>query len=885
MNPAMRDDRALMDLADLVARAAESDATGAAAARAELAQRYPQLVAEFDRALVSAGQGSPLDRPLFRVESEPASPWLGGTRIGPWQIEVLAGRGGMGEVYRAVRADGAFERTVAIKRMSVDRQGFEARFRSERSLLARLDHPAIARLLDGGLDAVGGPYLVMEWVDGQDLGDWLDRSVTLSARLDLLEQLGEAIAAAHRSLVVHRDLKPSNVRVAADGRPKLLDFGIAKLIDSEQQDVTATFGPFTPQYAAPEQLLGRPVSTQTDVHGFGLLMCEVLAAAPAFPMASRSVADAVRTICDQEAPTLSELADLGRLPYPRQRLRGDLDAIVRRCLAKSPAHRYESMSELLADLRRHRRHLPVLARDGLWRYRAGRWMRRHWLAMSLVALSAAALTAGAGGILWQAQVAARERDQARSEARLQEALREHFLLVLREAASGQSGDLRQILDQSVLSIDQIHQDAPELRRDLKLALGELYFHVGDYLASRQLLESLLAQPDLLASPLHRARTAYQLALALLRLGELDAAAQSLQSAKSDLAGLPAARALMAEVGMAEAQLLRARGDFAGGLALQLQSVERMRAAPEVTARALGIAESNLAMGYMQSGDLVAAERENQRALATWQRAGLAMNSNLPVVLSNLGHIAALQGHPRAALAHYERALAATPGGTAQMPSHAALLNARARVLLSLGRAAEAAPLALEAEDILRARTGDESPDRLGVLATRIDCALHSGELKQAASLAEIAGGIARLRLPENHPLRLRVELSAARLLQMQAGDATALPEFHRIAAALVGAPATLRAVQMRAELWSAEAALALGDDSAALAALTRAGAALRGLQGPDGIDQLDVASLAAVIERDSAGFARAQALLAAELGEAHARLVWLRERWKERELR
>lgn len=882
MNSAAADDRALMDFAALVARAAEADAEGAAVIRRQLAQRHPQLLAAFDRALAGESRGSPLDQPLFRAEAPAAAAWTSGTRIGPWQIEALAGRGGMGEVYRANRADGAFERTVAIKRMSVDRQGFEARFRSERSLLARLDHPAIARLLDGGLDAAGGPYLVMEWVDGQDLGDWLDRSVTLSARLDLLEQLGEAIAAAHRSLVVHRDLKPSNVRVGADGRPKLLDFGIAKLIDSENLDATATFGPFTPQYAAPEQLLGQPVSTQTDVHGFGLLMCEVLAAAPAFPLAHRSVADAVRTICDQDAPTLSELADLGRLPYPRQRLRGDLDAIVRRCLAKSPAQRYESMSELLADLRRHRSHLPVFARDGLWRYRAGRWMRRHWLAMSLVALSLVALIAGAAGVLWQAQVAARERDQARSEARLQEALREHFLLVLREAASGQNGDLRQVLDQSVLGIDQLYRDAPALRRDLKLALGELYFHVGDYLASRRLLESLSAQPDLLASPLHRARTAYQLALAQLRLGEPDAAEQSLRVAKSAIAGLPVARALAAEVGMAEAQLLRARGDIAGGLALQLRSVRQMREAPEATARALGIAESNLAIGYMQSGDLVAAERENQRALTTWQGAGLAMNSNLPVVLSNLGHIAAMQGRPRAALAHYDRALAATPGTTVQMPSHAALLNARARVLLSLARAAEAAPLALAAEDILRARTGDESPDRLGVLGTRIDCALQAGELALAASLADIADAIARPRLPETHPLRLRVELSAARLLQLRSGDAAALPEFRRIAAALAGAPATLRMVQVRAEVWSAEAALALGNDSESLAALARARAALEGLQAADGIDRLDVASLIAVVEGDTAGFEQAQALLSLELDQAHPRLAWFRQRWNER---
>ncbi|MGD9584192.1 MAG: serine/threonine-protein kinase, partial [Lysobacterales bacterium] len=285
-------------LVDAVERCGNGSGQSVDEVRAELTASHPHLLPRFEQMLNASRQTSPLDLPMFRQPDVDPGGWPSGHRVGPWQIESLAGRGGMGEVYLARRADGAFERSVAIKRVARGNSGFDARFATERVLLARLDHPAIARLIDGGVDDQGQPYLVMEWVDGTGLPEWLRQPHPLSTRLDLLACLAEALIAAHRSLVVHRDLKPANVRVTSADLPKLLDFGIAKLLDDPEQDAGTTLGLFSPQYAAPEQLLGGGVSTLTDVHGFGLVMYEVLSGQPAFPHAARSLADRVRAICE-----------------------------------------------------------------------------------------------------------------------------------------------------------------------------------------------------------------------------------------------------------------------------------------------------------------------------------------------------------------------------------------------------------------------------------------------------------------------------------------------------------------------------------------------------------------------------------------------------------
>lgn len=860
-------------LVDGVARAS-GNADAAAQVRADILLNHPQLLVRFERLMHADPAASPLDLPMFRDPQAEASVWPPGHRVGPWRIEALAGRGGMGEVYRASRADGTFERTVAVKRVVVESTDFHARFQLERELLARLDHPAITRLLDGGLDAEGRPFLVMEWVAGIGLPEWLQQPQALATRLDLLESLADALIAAHRSLVVHRDLKPANVRVTDTDQPKLLDFGIAKLLDAAQPEAVTTLGLFSPQYAAPEQLTGAPVSVQTDVHGFGLLMHEVLSGQVAFPAAAHSLADAVRAICEQAPELTSVAARASNLPYLPRLLAGDLDAIVGRCLAKDPRARYPGMPEVLADIQRHRQHLPVHARQGRWRYLCGRWLRRNWLPALLGGLAALTLLLGLLGTLWQARIATSERDQARSEIAMQDALREHFMLVLNEAAGADGASVREVLDASIVGIAKQYPKNPALRQDLMLALGEVYYHIGDYLAARQLLEQLRKTETDSVSDLQRIKVGLQLALVLIPLGELDAADQELRRVEARVAKVTTARAIGAEIVLARAQWWRAKGEIERGLGLQQGAVTQLQLAPDVTPRALGTETANLAMAFLQAGLLDAAEAENQRALAIFREAALPLNSGLPVVLTNLGHLAALRGEPQLALERYDQALAATLRSATRTPAHAALLNARARVLLTLDRGEEALPLASEAESILRARTGEQSPNRLGALITLADIALATADLAAAQNYLESAQQIALAKLPPSHPLRLRLDLSLA-MRQRAVGESAALAvEFERIGAALALGPAPLKLSAARAEIILGEMRASAGDRKDASAALQRALKLLEPLQVATGVDRLEAACWLAVVQKDRVAVAASCTRLREILGAGHSQ--WAR---------
>ncbi|MEJ1961405.1 MAG: serine/threonine-protein kinase [Gammaproteobacteria bacterium] len=290
-----------------------------------------------------------------------------GTRLGPWRLLHLIGRGGAGEVYLAVRADGAFQQKAAIKVLHRGAVAETTRFKVEREILARLEHPGIARLLDGGVHADGRPYMVMEYVEGVSLTEFCDAgSLDLDSRLKLFIEVCDVVALAHRNFVVHRDLKPRNILITQDGRVKLLDFGVAKLLDAVAGPAAEkTSAPLTPDYAAPEQLTGQPITTATDVYALGVVLFELLTSRKPFHNTAMPVAHAVRSVLQEVPPAPSRAARLlESARVPARRLEGDLDAIVAKCLRKEASHRYENVDALELDLRRHRRSEPVSAREG-----------------------------------------------------------------------------------------------------------------------------------------------------------------------------------------------------------------------------------------------------------------------------------------------------------------------------------------------------------------------------------------------------------------------------------------------------------------------------------------------------------------------------------------
>ncbi len=446
-------------------------------------------------------RGDLLDRPAVDAISRrgPAEDLPPGHRIGAYQVSSLLGRGGMGEVYRAERADGQFEHRVALKLLRQDAVEHLGLFVSERRILATLEHPGIARLYDAGVCDDGRPYMVMELVDGMPITDWCrERQATLHERLGLFMQVCEAVAYAHQNLVIHRDLKPGNILVTADGRAKLLDFGVAKLLSGTVEEATRNT-PLTLSYAAPEQLKQAAVSTATDIYALGVLLFELLTDRLPWLTGQLAIATAIDKVLHETAPAPGEVAgNVPSPPVPARLLTGDLDAIVAKALRKEPADRYATVAGLQVDVRRHEHGEPVVAREGARMYVFGRFMRRYRWGVAGVAALIVSLVAGLAGTAWQAQ-------RAETEARTAEAVQQFMGDIFRANASTQEDPVkardttaRQLLDLGAKKIDTEMHDAPAAKLNVLRLLSQLY----DDLELDDEAVRLRRETVLLASSLH-----------------------------------------------------------------------------------------------------------------------------------------------------------------------------------------------------------------------------------------------------------------------------------------------------------------------------------------------------------------------------------------------
>jgi tetratricopeptide (TPR) repeat protein/tRNA A-37 threonylcarbamoyl transferase component Bud32 len=431
------------------------------------------------------------------------------SRLGPWRILREIGRGGMATVYEAERDDREFERRVAVKviRRGMDSADIVRRLRRERQILANLDHPGIARLLDGGTAPDGRPYVVMEFIDGEPIDSYCSRrSLGLGARLELFRQVCSAVHFAHKSLVLHRDIKPSNILVGADGQPKLLDFGIAKILadggeKEDRAEPTRTgWRQLTPEWASPEQVRGEPLTTASDVYSLGLLLYLLIAGHRAYQVDARRPAELERIVCEV-APT------------PPSRLRGeksgspvaadDLDVVVLCALHKEPARRYASAEQLGEEVRRLLERLPILARRDSFRYRSRVFVRRHRLALGLAAATFLAMAATALVAVDRARQA--EAERRRAETNLSMAVEERerakqvaqFLVEIFRVsdpveARGRSPTAREVLDRGAQRVRYSLRGDPALRADLLSTIGRVYQSLAFYEDASRLLEEALA---------------------------------------------------------------------------------------------------------------------------------------------------------------------------------------------------------------------------------------------------------------------------------------------------------------------------------------------------------------------------------------------------------
>jgi serine/threonine-protein kinase len=397
-----------------------------------------------------------------------------GERIGPYKVVRELGRGGMGIVYLAERADGQFEQRVALKliKRGMDSEVIRRRFFRERQILARLLHPGVSALLDGGVADSGQPWFAMEYVEGVSITTYAERrKLGVDERLRLFQEVCAAIEYAHRKLVIHRDLKPSNILVTADDRVEVLDFGIAKLLDEDPAtgETLTRVGSrlHTPEYAAPEQVKGDAVTSATDIYALGAVLYELLCGRRPFRLDKRSLVELEREIIEQSPPVPSAVA-----PAPAARaLAGDLDNIVARAMAKDPGARYPSAQALADDLTRHRSGLPVEARPASLAYRLSKFVSRRRREVVIGAGLTVATLSIVTTALWRAGAASREAARARE-------VTAHVVAIAGEApASGAA--VSQWLAQARARTDQRIGERPDLRAHLLLALAALHQQLGD----------------------------------------------------------------------------------------------------------------------------------------------------------------------------------------------------------------------------------------------------------------------------------------------------------------------------------------------------------------------------------------------------------------------
>ena len=622
---------------------------------AKLAQERPDTAASL-RALLS--ENDRLEAQGFLehgVTFRPAHA-LEGRAIGAYTIEQRIGEGGMGEVWRARRSDGRFERHVAVKLLHAALLSHQARERFEREgrLLARLTHPNIAPLVDAGVTPENGPYIVLEYVAGQPIDRYCDaHGLDIEARLRLYQHVLAAVAHAHDRLVIHRDLKPSNVLVTSAGVVKLLDFGIAKLIDSDSttnvtQLPATAFGDsaFTPDYAAPEQILGEPVSAATDVYQLGALLYVLLTGRHPYARSGMGRRELLRVAVDVEPPLMSDsiaraqagdaaasASEAQRRSTTPQRLRaalrGDLDAILAKALRKDSAERYSSAAALASDIGHYLDHRPVDARDGALRYRVRKFARRHRAAITAGTLAVLALIATTVFALLQMREAQVQRDEARQQSeRAATESRFTLLMMSKVGAGGRAMTLEEVLDSGMALLDTEYKDRPDFAVNALVRLSGRYMDIGN---SRKEHAALVKAEGLARGlgPETLAEVECDTVETEIALGDFPAAERRVKEAQSALARVRNPFVgLVSDCLHAEASLNAARGRMTEAIA----GVERAEAVllPEKSAQSVRYTglQSHLELLYATVGNTAKAMQINHSRQELVRQFGLESSVRL-----------------------------------------------------------------------------------------------------------------------------------------------------------------------------------------------------------------------------------------------------------------
>ena len=788
---------------DLFAEASELEGEALASWLAGLREKEPGLAEEVETLLAAAPAAARrFETPAWErlpADAEEGAPIP--DRIGPYRILREIGRGGMGRVFLAEQEGEEFRRRVALK--VIDRPGAGPdtvrRFRDEVRILAALEHPGIARFFDGGRAPDGTWFLALEYVEGEDLLAYIRRqALGLTARVELFLQVLDAVDFAHRRLVVHRDLKPTNVLVDAEGRTKLLDFGISKIVDpSSGEDATLTQArAFTPDYASPEQLRGAAATVATDVYSLGIMLYELLAGRRPFSRKKDADLDLTALARDPEPPSTrvrttappSEAA--GNEPTTQiawRDLTGDLDAITLKALRAEPDKRYPSVEALAGDLRRWLAGKPVEARRGGRRYRVGKFVRRHRVPVALALLAAGLLLAGAAGIVVEsrraaqaAAIAEEQRDFALRELSRAEAINDLNAFLLSDAAAGgKPFTTDDLLARAERIIEKQRGGRKETRADLLFAIARQYHIQDEQGKARELLNRAWELTKQSPDRATRARVACALASAVADGGEFERAArllrEGLQLPDEPQFAMPKVFCHLRASGIA-----RDAGDGDEAVRHALAAQIRMRE----SGQASELLELTVAMDVAESYRIAARRREAnaafEQAWARLEAMGRGETEKAGTLLNNWALVVRSLGDPTTAERLFRKAIEVTSAGGPEEGVSPMLLNNYGRTLFELGRIGDALGYAERAYRDAKA-SGSE------VVITQslfLRALLHMsvGETERAGGvLAELEP---RVRpLPEGHPAR-PVLSSLQGMLAEARGNATSARAAHDSAVAL-----------------------------------------------------------------------------------------------------
>jgi serine/threonine protein kinase/Tfp pilus assembly protein PilF len=721
-----------------------------------------------------------------------------GERIGPYRILRTLGEGGMGEVFLAERADAEFEQQVAIKLVhaSAASRSVHSRFKVERQILAQLDHPNIAHLIDGGSLPDGSAYIVMEYVDGIPIDVYCDHhQLDVRARLRLFQTVCAAVQYAHQNLVVHRDLKPSNILVTISGVPKLLDFGIAKLLDDRQvgpETVAVTQADIrvmTPDHASPEQVRGHAITTSSDVYVLGVLLYKLVSGIGPFLLSSTRLSELEREICQREPPPPSravtatgaenaEVIAVARSTTPKRLARalsGDLDNMIAMAMRKEPERRYVSAQQFAGDIQRFLDGKTVIARRTSLAYRTSKFTRRHWLGVTAGGSAAFMIVTFATMTFFQSQHIAAERDHAAAEREraeherlraeeVSEFLVNVFKLSDPEENRGNQVTVRELLDSSANRLRSGLGNQPDTKAALLSTMGTIYNNLGQYQEALPILgESLQLQP---ASPSKtRIDTLLETGRARIGAGDLHGAEEPLQSALHEAqknfggASIESGRALWT-LGMLRYQL----GQDAQAKDLYLKSLsilESSQAPQTIIADVL----DDLATMYEHEEKWELARQTYQRAVEI-DRASLGNDHpRIATRLNNLAVVAQNVGDLKQAEELYQEALRLNQHAYGDRhPNTAAVMGNYGALLQREGRLAEAEPLLRNDLGIMLSLYG---PDHYAVGYTRQNLAMllnEKAELVESEAQYRQALAIYDKSLPADHQYRASLLMHFARLL-------------------------------------------------------------------------------------------------------------------------